>query len=126
MMKSRDKHEKLALDMFMILFFVELLQKVHDFSVISVGFTFSIDYAWWDRMTLGGLLQPTSSEMFKMFENFAVIIQSGQNRPKSLEQDHLMNIFIYANECPLDLPLCMACFILLLSILIVNTDCTRT
>ena len=45
----------------------------------GVGFAFSMDYAGRDRSTLGGLLNPHSGEMYKLFENFAVIIQCGQH-----------------------------------------------
>ena len=45
----------------------------------GVDFTFSMDYAGRERMTLGGLLQPHFIELAKLVENFAVIIQSGQH-----------------------------------------------
>ena len=94
----------------------------------GVGFTFSMDYAGRDRMTLGGLLNPRSGEMDKMVENFAVIIQSGQQvimtnetvfrvwifsplaggaRPKCSDKDHLEKIMKSCKQCPLDAPWCM-------------------
>ena len=45
----------------------------------AAGFTFSMDYAGSDRMTLGGLLQSNSIELAKLVENFAVILQSRQH-----------------------------------------------
>ena len=45
----------------------------------GVGFTFSMDYAERDSMTLGSLLQPNSRELAKLVEIFYIIIQSGQH-----------------------------------------------
>jgi len=90
----------------------------------GVGFTFSMDYAGRDRMTLGGLLQPNTIELSNMVDNFAVIIQSGQHvilskntvfciwlfapplgegrHVKSLDKDHLMKVMKSVKQCPLE------------------------
>ena len=93
-MRGGDEREKMALDGFMQQFFFSLLQQIRNYrdpagnvpqprdddivhlymDNAGVGFTFSMDYAGRDRMTLGGLLQPNSIELSKMVENFAVII----------------------------------------------------
>ena len=147
-MRGGDEHEKLALDGFMKQFFHSLLEQIRNYrdpagnvpqpkdddSVhlymdnAGVGFTFSMDYAGRDRMTLGGLLNPRSGEMDKMVENFTVIIQSGQHvimtnetvfrvwifsppaggaRPKCLDKAHLEKIMKSCKQCPLDAPWCM-------------------
>ena len=154
-MQSRDEQEKFALDGFMTHFFAQLLSQVRNFrdpagtipqpndhdivhlylDNAGVGFTFSMDYAGRDRMTLGGLLQPNSVELSKMVENFAVIIQSGQHvilnnntvfriwlfappvgggrHVKSLDKDHLMKVMKSVKKCPLEAPWCMPGSILL-------------
>jgi len=150
-MRGGDEREKMALDGFMQQFFFSLLQQIRNYrdpagnvpqprdddivhlymDNAGVGFTFSMDYAGRDRMTLGGLLQPNSVELSKMLENFAVIIQSGQHviltnntvfrifgcllhlltgggrHVKSLDKDHLMKVMKSVKQCPLEVPWCI-------------------
>ena len=154
-MRGGDEREKMALDGFMQQFFHSLLHQIRNYrdpagnvpspndddivhlymDNAGVGFTFSMDYAGRDRMTLGGLLQPNSIELSKMVENFAVIIQSGQHviltnntvfriwlfappvgggrHVKSLDKDHLMKVMNSVKQCPLEAPWCMPGSILL-------------
>ena len=123
-------------------FFSQLLQQVHD-SRDPTGpiphpadHNIRYDYAGRDQMILGVLLQPNSIELSNLVENFAVIVwsgqhvivnnntvflirlftpfvDSGQNRPKSPVQDHLIKIMKSIKHCPLDAPWCVYGSILL-------------
>ena len=99
MVQDNDEHKNLVLDQFM----TEVLQYCFSKSAINVmwpilyhhlfdtgiahlyldyagvGFIFSMDYGGHDHMTLGGLLQPNSTDLSKMVENFATIIQSSSH-----------------------------------------------
>ena len=144
-MQSTIEHEKRAVGKYMEQFFHELLLRVGEFrdanntipqpkaddiihlylQTRGLDFQFAMDYAGRDRMTLGGLLNPTSGELTKMVINFATTIQSGTHvvldnatifrswvfRPpagggylRTLDKDYLFQHSKAVKRCPLEAP----------------------
>ena len=105
--------ERRAVGDYMEQFFMELLQRLRNFSdpmhvipppkdndivhiylqMSGLDFMFSMDYAGRDRMTLGGLLNPNKLELSKLVENFAAIIQSGKH--VILDNQSIIRVWVF-------------------------------
>ena len=107
--------ERRAVGDYMEQFFMELLQRLRNFSdpmhvipppkdndivhiylqTSGLDFMFSMDYSYAgrDRMTLGGLLNPNKLELSKLVENFAAIIQSGKH--VILDNQSIIRVWVF-------------------------------